>query len=128
MNERVKKGLNEERGTFLLQEFNDTMFRIERLDEQHTTACAKHMVTEFRNIQENFGPLTNVSCDVKTELANILREEAKNCFDCDQGRGFGIVLLSLFLESATLPGDDAQYVHDYLSRFLDSPKPQPSPE
>ncbi len=128
MNERVKKELNEDRGAHLLQEFNDTMFRIESLDKQHTTACAKHLVAEFRKIQENFGPLTNVSCDVKTELANILHEEAKYCFDCDQGRGFGIVLLSLYLESATLPGDDAKYVHDYLNRFIDSPKPQPNPE
>lgn len=128
MPERVKKEQSDVRGTHLLQEFKDTMFRIESLDEQHAASCARHMVTGFRQIQENFGPLTDVSCDVKTELAHILREEAKNCFDFDQGRGYGIVLLSLFLESATLPGADAKFVHDYLIRFLGSPKLQTDPE
>jgi len=124
----LKKERNEARGTHLLQEFNDAMLRIENLDEQHAASCARHMVAGFRSIQETFGPLSKISSNVKIELANILREEAKNCFDFDKGRGFGTVLLSLFLESATLPGGDAKHVQDYLNRFFDSPKPQPNPE
>src|SRR5437763_1710717 len=109
MIKRFKKERNASRETNLLQEFNDAMFRIESLDEQHAASCARNLVARFRTIQETFGPLTNVSSNVKTELAYVLREEAKNCFEFDLGRGYGIVLLSLFLESATLPGNDAKY-------------------
>jgi len=119
MFERLNKERNEARGTLLLQEFNDVMFRIESLDEQIAASCARYMVAGFSRFQENFGPLTNVSNDVKTELANILREEAKNCLDSDMGRGYGTVLLSIFLESATLPNEDAKYVHESLKRLLD---------
>jgi hypothetical protein len=128
MNKHFKKERNEARGTHLLQEFNDAMFRIESLDERHAASCARNMVARFRNLQETFGPLTNISSNVITELAHVLREEAKNCFEFDLGRGYGIVLLSLFLESTTLPGGDAKYVHDYLTRFLDSPKLHPYPD
>ncbi len=119
MFERLSKEQNEARGTLLIQEYNDVMLRIESLDEQIADSCARCMVAGFSRFQENFGPLTNVSNNVKAELANILREEAKNCFDFDMGRGYGTVLLSLFLESATLPNEDAKYVYKSLKRFLD---------
>jgi hypothetical protein len=118
MFERLNKERNEARGTLLLQEFNDVMFRIESMDGQIAASCIRHMVAGLSKLQENFGPLTNVSNNVKTELANILREEAKNCFDFDMGRGYGTVLLSIFLESATLPNEDARYVHESLKKFL----------
>lgn len=118
MFERLNRERNEARGTLLRQEFNDVMLRIESLDEQIAASCTRYMVTGFNRFQENFGPLTNVSNNVKTELANILREEAKNCFDFDMGRGYGTVLLSLFFESSTLPNEDARHVHESLKRFL----------
>jgi len=121
MFKQLKMERNVVRGSHLLQEFNDARLRIEGLEEQHAVSCARHMVTGFRTIQDTFGPLTKISNNVKTELARILREEAKNNLDSDLGKGYGIVLLSLYLESATLPGDDAKYVHDYLNRFLDAP-------
>ena len=119
MFERLSKEQNEVRGTLLIQEYNDVMLRIESLDEQIAASCARCMVAGFSRFQENFGPLTIVSNNVKAELANILREEAKNCFDFDMGRGYGTVLLGLFLESATLPNEDAKYVYESLKRFLD---------
>ena len=128
MVKQLTKERNEARGSHLLQEFNDTRLRIESLNEEHAASCAQHMVAEFRKIQESFGPLTNISSNVKTELAFLLREEAKNCLDSNQGRGYGNVLLSIFLEAATLPGDEAKYVHDYLNRFLGSSMLRPDPE
>ena len=43
---------------------------------------------------------------------------AKRDYETDMGRGYGVALTSMFIESSFLPGEDAEFVHQATGGLL----------
>jgi hypothetical protein len=109
---------HEARGNVLRKEFEDSMLRLPALGDEVNLRASLTMADGFHKLAQRFGSLSNVSNDGKKKIAAQLKEEAKQSFDFDMGRGYGLALLSMLFESEALPGEDAEYVSRMALQML----------
>ena len=64
----------------------------------------------FHQFEAQYGPLSNISNHGKARLAKQLRHQARQKFNFDMGAAYGISLLSMYIESQAVPGDQARRV------------------
>lgn len=108
----------EARGKNLRKEAEDAIMRLGALPEDVNIRAADTLATMYHHINNESGPIENISNKGKIKLSKMLNSKARQSFEMDMGRGYGLALLSMYLESLCLPGNDAKFVHESTEEFL----------
>jgi hypothetical protein len=115
---KMKEMWQEARGNVLRKELDDAIMHLNGLGDEVELRASLAMADAFHKLTQKLGALANVSNDDKKEIAAQLREKGKQFFDSDMGHAYGLALLSMLLETETLLGDDAEYVHHVTHDIL----------
>ena len=116
----IKNSWNKARADVLRKEVEDIIQRLQTAEEAVNFRSATTLAEAYKNIESQFGLISNVSNNGKKQLAKKLLQDAKITFDFDMGKGIGLAILSAYLESMTLPGDDAKFVESVTFRMIDA--------
>lgn len=114
----IKRRWKEARGEELKKELNDAITRLDSLPEEVNSRAMNTLATSYRYLTTEAGPFENVANEGKMNLSKMLSSKARKEFKMNLGRGYGLALLSMHLESSCLPGEDAKFVHDSTAHFL----------
>jgi len=106
----IKKRWREARGDTLRVEVEDLVLKLQAADEAVNQRAVITLYEEYKNLESQFGEINNISDSGKVKLAKRLTKSARYVFEYDMGKGYGLLILSAYLESQALPGDDAEYV------------------
>lgn len=118
MFESIKRQWREARGEGLRCEFEDAILRLNGLDPEVNARASLTLAKALHEVETQHGPLTNISNDGKIRLAKQIRQAAKQKFTFDMGSGYGLALLSMHLESQTVPGDHGRFVQTAMQDFV----------
>lgn len=110
MFERLKREWREARGEDLRREFEDAVFRLNKLGPEVNARASLSLAKTLRELEANHGPLTNISNDGKVRLAKQIKQRAKQKFTFDMGTGYGLALLSMYIESQAVSGEHGRFV------------------
>ena len=120
MFESLKGRWKEARAQVLRKEAEDAMMRIRALPQEVNSRAVVSLATAHQVLVNEAGPIENISNQGKTKLSKILTAKAREAFEMDMGRGYGLAILSMYLEASCLPGKDAQFVHETTKGLLDA--------
>jgi hypothetical protein len=118
MFERIKRQWREARGEGLRREFEDAILRLNGLGPEVNARASLTLAKSLRELEANHGPLANISNDGKVRLAKQLRQFAKQKFTFDMGTGYGLALLSMYVESQAVPGPHGRFVESASQDFV----------
>src|SRR5712671_3010881 len=99
MFERIRAKWREARGPVLRREFCDAVLRLNGLDRKVTIRASVVLAKAYRDLEATHGTLTDISNDGKRRLSKELLKQAKKSFTFDMGSGYGLAMLSIYLES-----------------------------
>lgn len=120
MFEGIKRQWREARGEGLRREFEDAILRLNGLGPEVNVRASLTLANALRELETQYGPLTNISNDGKMRLAKQIRQAAKQKFTLDMGSGYGLALLSMHIESQAVPGDHGRFVQAATQDLLKS--------
>ena len=120
MFESIKNRWKEARVVNLRAEAMDAVMRLNGLPEAVNIRAADSLSTSYKYIVSESGPLENISNKGKLEISKMLKAKGRDAFKMDMGLAYGYFLLSMYIESSCLPGDDARFVHELTKNFLAS--------
>lgn len=117
---KIKEAWRDAKGTELRKEVEDSVRRLVSIPDEMNLHVCMHMASGYEVIIKQFGRLENIPADGKLKIAKNLREMAQKSFNFDVARGHGLFLISAYIESQALPGNDAKFVQAALAEMLEN--------
>lgn len=116
---KIFQGWQEARGAILRKELEDTILRLNQLGTDTNQRACEALFLSYQFIEERHGSISNISNEGKKQLAKIIAKKARENFNLDMGKGYGLFMLSAYLESSALPGEDAAFVKAVCEEFIE---------
>lgn len=108
----------EARGRTLRQEFEYSVRNLSLASDDVHKNCDEVFAIGYQILERRYGSLSSLSNRAKRSIASELLRKAKKSFDFNLGNGYGLFMLSAFLESDALPGSDAKFVRQSTENLL----------
>jgi len=116
----IKNRWREARGDALRKEVEDLVLKLQAADKAVNQRTTITLSEAYKNLESQFGTINNISDSGKVKLAKSLTKSARDVFEYDMGKGYGLLILSAYLESLALPGNDAEYVELLTKQMLEA--------
>ena len=114
----IKQSWDIARAQILRTEFDDSVVKLTSAGEEVNARALVTMAAAQEQLLRECGALDDLSRKIRKGVKGMLLTKAKEAYDLDMGRGYGLALLSMHYESSYLPGDDANYVFDLTSQYV----------
>lgn len=115
-----KKTWGQARSSVLREEFDQSLAHMAAFDDGQRLHCYRTIAGALHRLVEQVGPIEHLNDRVKKQLSTMLSETARELFSSKPVEAYATVFLSMWLESQTLIGDDADYVRAHSSKFIDT--------
>jgi len=120
MSSWLKRTWSQARSSVLREEFDQSLAYVAALDEGQRLHCYRTIAGALYRLVEQVGPIEHLNDGVKKQLSTMLSEIARELFSSKPVEAYATAFLSMWLESQTLIGDDADYVRAQSSKFIDT--------
>lgn len=110
----------ESRGTVLKRDLEEISAHLSAKSEEFSTCVAEIFIESIRRAEYRFGDMNTIEPKYRKKISAILRKEARKSYDPSYPQSFGLILASLYIESSTLPGSDAENVYSRTSVLLEA--------
>lgn len=118
MFEKLRNQLREARADVLRKDVEDSFMRLRAAGADLNRRVASELANADRALAQRYGPLANLSPGGKHRIAGVLRNLAKKSFDADTGHSYALFFLGAHLESQTLSGHHAEFVHTITAKMI----------
>jgi hypothetical protein len=121
MFKRIKETWNLERAKILRSECSDLMkHRVDLLMSQHESVDDIKKGSEYclSHFNEQYGPLNKLDKKVKKKIVKEIDKWKQDAFKRNIPMAMGYGIISIWLESSYLPGNNAIVVHDITTKVL----------
>jgi hypothetical protein len=105
------------RGSVLKKEVVDAL---DRLLQSHADVQALAVITflaALKSTEQEYGSINNLSNDRRRAIAKGFKNVARGAFDSNVGGGYGLFLVSAYIEASALPGRDAESALAMLTQY-----------
>jgi hypothetical protein len=116
----LRKTWGEARSSVLREEFDQSLAHVAAFDTEQRLQCYRTVAGALHRLVERVGPIEHLNNPVKKQLSTMLSETARELFPSKPAEAYGTAFLSMWLESQTLIGDDADYVRVHSREFIDT--------
>jgi hypothetical protein len=116
----LKKTWRDARSSVLRDEFDQSVAHLAQFDASQRLECYRTVVGAVDRLVAQVGPIERLSDAKKKQLATMLSGLARELFASKPVRAYATAFVSMWLESQTFPGDDAEYVRLQSSEFIES--------
>lgn len=115
-----RKRWGQARSSVLREEFDQSLAHVAAFDNGQRLHCYRTIAGALHRIVEQVGPIENLNDRVKKQLSTMLSETARELFSSKPVEAYATAFLSMWLESQTLAGDNAEYVRVHSSELIDT--------
>lgn len=120
MFKNLKRNWDLARASVLRKEVEDAIHKIQGLSPEANYSISDYLLYALNSLLKRSGSLDNMSDDGKKAMAKDLADLAKQTFDSNMPKGFGIFLCAAHIESKALPGEDAEFVEAITQKLIDT--------
>ena len=115
-----KRTWPEARSSVLREEFDQSLAHLSAFDASQRLQCYRTMADVVHRLADQVGPIGLLSDTKKKQIAKMLSELARELFKSKPIEAYATAFVSMWLESQTLRGDDADYVRSRSSEFIET--------
>ena len=108
----------EVRAQQLRKEFDDWYVRMQNVSPDFHLRTVRQIGSMYHGLESQLGSLDDVSVAGRRKIARQLMRRARSMLAVDQSCGYGWALLAMWLESQSLPGNDAGYVRTMSEQLV----------
>ncbi len=116
----LKKTWGDARSSVLREEFDQSLGHLTQFDASQRLECYRTVAGAVHRLVAQVGPIEHLPDPKKKQLASTLSGLARELIAAKPVRAYGTAFVSMWLESQTLTGDDAEYVRRQSSEFIES--------
>ena len=106
------------RGDILRKEVEDAILRLNGMGPEINMHACLTMADAYRFLLERYGSITNMTNQGQKLTAKMLSKKARGKFHFNVGQGYGLFLLSAYVEAHALPGKDVAFVKNTMCSML----------
>lgn len=99
---------------------DDALLRLSAADDGVNARVIARMSSEYEYWAHELGPVEKLPNKAKHKIRKSLLRQAKSRLSEDVGDGYGLALLSLYVEAQAYYGEDADYVTARLQPMIDN--------
>lgn len=110
----IRRAWREARSTELRKDVESTLVTMNRFSQEHQFVVAKNMVDALAIFEKHYGDLENVSQKMHHQMSKQAYAQARSVYDRNVAGSCGVFLAGAYVESRSLPGDDAVFVRDLM--------------
>ena len=114
----ISEYLDKARARVLRTAFEDSMRRLSTASQDVQARYTALFANCYRVIDKEYGSVSKISNKDKLTLSSQLKNEADKIILTDVGHGYGLIMLSAFLEARALRGKDAYFVRQNTRELL----------
>ena len=114
----AKKIFTDSRGAELEMFFNSCLNKQKGASDLGNKTCLMTMGKSYSDIMSQYKNFTNISSDIKHEIASKLVNSAIAIQATEGSRSVGLMLLSMYIESQIVTGPEAERVYEYTKNLL----------
>lgn len=115
-----RKTWGQARSSVLREEFDQSLAHVAAFDDGQRHHCYRTVAGALHRLIEQVGPIEHLNDGVKKQLSTMLSETARELLSSKPVEAYATAFLSMWLESQTLVGVDADYVRVRSSEFIDT--------